>query len=186
MRLDEDAVYSMPLIMGPLFDRVGRPGRAYGRVETLSATFRTEPEAVRPLVPDCFLIPDEPTITVGFGDYDHVDFLAGGGYRVAYAGVSARFVGEESYDGLHILVMWENETVPIVTRRDLIGIPKFYADITPLRPVSEGAVRATAAVWGHEVMRLEAAGFKEQNMVARRIAQKRVNQTPWLGYKHVP
>lgn len=186
MKLDEGAVYSMPLIMGTLFDRVGRPGRVYGRVETLGATFRTDPDAVRPLVPECFVVSDEPTVTVSFGDYDQVDFLAGGGYRVAYAGVSARFMGEEPVDGLHILVMWENDTVPIVTGREMIGIPKFHADITPLRGVSDRALRATASVWGHEVMRIEAEGFREQNMMVRRTAQKRVNETPWLGYKHIP
>lgn len=186
MRVDEDSVHSMPLIMGPLFDRVGRPGRVYGRVETLAATFRTEPDAVRPLVPDCFTIPDEPTVTVSFGDYDQVDFMAGGGYRVAYAGVSARFEGTQPVDGLHILIMWENETLPIIMGRELIGIPKLHADITAIRSTPEGGLRATASVWGHEVMRIDAAGFKGQNMVVRRTAQKRVNETPWLGYKHIP
>lgn len=186
MRVDEASVYSMPLIMGALFDRVGRPGRVYGRVETLAATFRTEPDAVRPFVPDCFQIPAEPTVTVSFGDYDHVDFMAGGGYRVAYAGVSARFEGEEPIDGLHVLIMWENDTVPIIMGRELIGIPKLHADITAIRSASEHGLRATASVWGHEVMRIEAKGFKDQNVVVRRTAQKRVNETPWLGYKHIP
>lgn len=186
MRLDEDAVYSMPLIMGPLFERVGRPGRVYGRVETLAATFRTDREAVRPLVPECFEIPDEPTLTVSFGDYDQVDFIAGGGYRVAYAGVSARFAGTETVDGLHILVMWEDETVPIVMGRELIGIPKFHAAITPLRNVAEDTLSASASVWGHEVMSIDVHQFKEQNLVVRRTAQKRVNETPWLGFKHIP
>lgn len=185
MRLDEGAVYSMPLIMGPLFRQEQRPGRVYGVLENLSATFRTEGEALRRLVPSCFDIPEEPTVTVSFSVNNHVDFMAGGGYRIGYVGVSARFEGEENVNGLHILVMWENETLPIVTGREMIGIPKLHADITQIRQVDE-SLRASASVWGHEVMRLDVAGLKEQNMVVRKTAQKRINSTPWLGYKHIP
>lgn len=185
MRLEEGVVYSMPLIMGPLFKEAQRPGRVYGEVESLSATFRTEREALRPLVPSCFLIPEEPTATVSFSVNNHVDFMAGGGYRIGYVGVSARFEGEEDVDGLHILVMWENDTLPIFTGREMIGIPKLHADITQIRQVDEG-LRASASVWGHEVLGLDVAGLKEQNMVVRRTAQKRINSIPWLGYKHIP
>lgn len=186
MRVDDASVHSMPLIMGPVFDRARRPGRVYGRVETLAATFRTDRDAVRPLVPGCYEIPDQPTLTVSFGDYDHVDFMAGGGYRVAYAGVSARFEGRETVNGLHIVVMWENEAIPIIMGRELIGIPKLHADITPIRKMPDGSLRATASVWGHEVMSIEGNGFTAQNLIVRRTAEKRVNGTPWLGYKHIP
>lgn len=82
--------------------------------------------------------------------------------------------------------MWENETLPNVTGRELLGIPKLHADITAIRDVPERALRATASVWGHEVMRIEVAGLKAQNVVVRRTAQERVHSTPWLGYKHIP
>lgn len=186
MKLDPDKVYSMPLIMGPVFDRDARPGRVYGEVESLSATFLTDSSAARALVPDCFLIPEQATVTVASGDYDRVDFMAGDGYRVAYVGVSAKYEGEETVDGLCILVMWEDRTLPIVTGREMIGIPKGYADITSIRTVKEDRRRATASVWGHEVMRLEVVGGREQNLMVRRTAQKRVNATPWLGYKYIP
>lgn len=186
MKLDPDKVYSMPLIMGPVFDRETRPGRVYGETESLSVTFHTEAEAVRALVPDCFLIPEQATLTVGFGDYNRVDFMAGDGYRVAYVGVSARYEGEESVDGLCILVMWENRTLPIISGREMIGIPKGFADITSIRAVEEEKLRATASVWGHEVMRLDVLGCQEQNLIVRRTAQKRVNAIPWLGYKYIP
>jgi acetoacetate decarboxylase len=186
MELDPADVYSMPLIMGPLFDRETRPGRVYGEAESLALTFRTDAAAARALVPECFSIPDEATATVSFGNYNRVDFMAGDGYRVAYVGVSARFEGDETADGLCILVMWENRTVPIVTGRELIGIPKLHADITSIRGAEGGRLRASASVWGHEVMRLEVVGSKEQNVMVRRTAQKRVNSTPWLGYKYIP
>jgi len=186
MKLDQDAVYSMPLIMGSVFDRETRPGRVYGEIESMSATFKTDRDAVQFLVPDCFSVPDDPTVTVTFGDNNRVDFMAGGGYRVGAVGVSARFEGQESVDGLYILVMWEDQTLPILLGREMIGIPKLHADITSFRRVKEGCLRATAAVWGHEVMRLEVEGLREQNLIVRRSAQKRINAVPWLGYKHVP
>jgi acetoacetate decarboxylase len=81
--------------------------------------------------------------------------------------------------------MWENDTFPIVGGREMIGIPKLHADISPIRQVGNG-LRASASVWGHEVMRLEVTALKEQNMLVRRTAQKRFNAIPWLGYKHIP
>lgn len=186
MRIDDTKAHVMPLILGPLFDQADRPRYVYGRTESLSVTVRTDKEAVERLVPDCFAIPDEPTVSVVFTDSDHVDFMAGGGYRLAYVGVSARFVGEDTVDGLYILVMWEDHTVPIVIGRETIGIPKVYADISPIRSLPGGRLRASAWTWGQEVMRLDLGGLKEQNLVVRRTAQKRVNEVPWLGYKHIP
>ena len=186
MELDPAKAYLMPLIMGPAFDLKDRPRSVYAETKSLAVTFRTDPDAVRLLVPECFLIPDEPTVTVAFGDHDRIDFMAGDGYRVAYVGVSARFEGDETIDGLYILVMWENQTLPVLLGRELIGIPKLAADITAMRELEAGRLRATASVWGHEVVRLELSGLKEQNAVVRRTAQRRVNAIPWLGYKHVP
>jgi acetoacetate decarboxylase len=185
MKLDSTKAYAMPLIMGPAFDREARPARVYGRTESLSLTFRTDRDAAQALVPDCFLVPEEATATVAFGDYDEVDFMAGDGYRVAYVGISARYEGEETIDGLCILVMWENQAFPIVSGRELIGIPKVYGDITSIRHVMNDRLRATVSTWGHEVMRLEVTGGKEQNLMVRRTAQKRINSSPWLGYKNI-
>lgn len=186
MELDPGKVYEMPLVMGPMFDLAQPPSYVYGRSESLSVTAKTDKAALERLVPNCFTIPDEPTVTVTFGDHDHVDFMAGGGYRVAYVGVSARYEAKEPVDGLYILVMWEDHTVPIAVGRETIGIHKVFADISPIRPIVGGGLRATASVWGHEVMRLETGPLKDQNLVVRRTAQKRVNEVPWLGYKHIP
>jgi acetoacetate decarboxylase len=186
MKLDDSQVYSLPLIMGPIFERETRPGRVYGEVESLAATFKTDRDAVIPLVPDCYAVPTDATVTISFGDYNRVDFMAGDGYRVGYVGVSAGFRGELAVDGLCILVMWENRTVPIVSGREMIGIPKLAADITSIREVDDGTLHATASVWGHEMLRIEAEGFHDQNAMVRRTAQKRVNSTPWLGYKYIP
>jgi acetoacetate decarboxylase len=186
MELDEAKAYLMPLIMGPAFDLADRPQSVYGETRSLSATFKTDPEAVRSLVPACFSVPDEPTVTVAFGDHSKIDFMAGDGYRVAYVGVSAGYRGDEEINGLYILIMWENQALPIVLGRELIGIPKLAADITPPRELPAGGHRATASLWGHEVMRLELAGLKEQNAIVRRTAQRRVNGIPWFGYKHIP
>ena len=82
--------------------------------------------------------------------------------------------------------MWENRTLPIVSGREMIGIPKAYADITSIRAIDGKRLRASASVWGHEVMRLEVADCKEQNLMVRRTAQKRANASPWLGYKYIP
>ena len=142
MELDESKAYVMPLIMGSAFDLADRPQSVYGEAQSLAATFRTDPEVVRTLVPECFTVSDEPTVTVAFGDYSRIDFMAGGDYRVAYVGVSARYEGDEEISGLFILIMWENRTLPIVLGREVIGIPKLAADISAARELPAGGRRA--------------------------------------------
>jgi acetoacetate decarboxylase len=187
MEPDAAKAYLMPLVMGPVFDLGDAPGAVYEVTRGLAASFRTDRDAVRPLVPSIFEIPDEATVTVGFGDHSGFDVMAGRGYRVAYVGVSASFRGEEeSADGLYIVVMWETDALPILLGRELIGIPKIGAEITALGDEIGEGCEAIASTWGHEVLRLEVAGLREQGRIVRRTATKRVNATPWLGYKHIP
>jgi len=54
-----------------------------------------------------------------------VDFLAGRGYRIATVMVSARFDGEKDHeDGNYIMVMFEDDTLPIIGGREQLDVPK--------------------------------------------------------------
>jgi acetoacetate decarboxylase len=187
MKLDDDKIYAMPLIMGQLFDQAERPGNVYSKVENLILQFKTDREAVLPLVPDCYQIGPEPIATVTFGDYDGVDFMSGGGYRTATFGVSAGFEGDQDQVvGQHILVMFENRTLPILGGREQLGVPKAFADISSVRLQSDQSFRSHASLWGHLVFGLEVAPLKKQNAVIRAGANREFNKYPWLCYKYIP
>ena len=50
MNVDPNKTYVMPLLMGPLDDRMAA---VYKEVETVALQFETAPEAIAALLPDC-------------------------------------------------------------------------------------------------------------------------------------
>lgn len=187
MKVDTDRIYLMPLIMGPLFDRDDRPGIVYKEVGNLVLQYRSDTDAARELVPDCYRIDNRPTVTVTFGDYDGVDFMAGGGYRTATFGVSARFDGQEDHiAGQYILVMYEDKTLPIINGRELLGVPKLFADISPVITLPDGKLRCDASLWGHKLFGIELESLKVQNEIVCNDVARLITAHPSLCYKYIP
>ncbi len=186
MKLDPHKYYRMPLIMGPIFDR--KPTQlSYPSVEVLAFQYLTDPAAIASLLPDCYQPAREPKVTVVFGYNDGLDFMAGGGYRIASMQVAARFDGEQDHvEGDYILVMFEDQTWPIIGGREDLGVPKLFADISPVKQLANGHWRCEASLWGHFMMGLELGLMKEQNAIVRFAASKMINERPWLGYKYIP
>jgi len=59
-----------------------------------------------------------------------VNFLAGGGYNLMGINLAATFAGAEDHlSGEYVLVLWENQVNPIIRGRELLGVPKLFADI---------------------------------------------------------
>lgn len=187
MKIDSSKYYRMPLIMGPLFGREKLPRIAYTEVEVLALQYQADPDAIPALLPDCYRPAEEPTVTVIFGYYDGLEFMAGGGYRMATVQVAARFDGEhDRVEGDYILVMFEDKTFPIIGGREDLGVPKLYADISPRKTLSSGHLRCEASLWGHLLFGIDLAPLKRQNAVVRLAAGKRINERPWLCYKYIP
>ena len=187
MEIDPSKYYRMPLIMGPLFDRENLPRIVYTEVEVLALQYQTDPDAIPALLPDCYRPAKEPTVTVLFGYNDGLEFMAGGAYRIATVQVAARFDGEHDHvEGDYILVMFEDKTFPIIGGREDLGVPKLYADISPVKTLSNGHLRSEASLWGHLLFGIDLAPLKRQNAVVRLAAGKRINEKPWLAYKYIP
>jgi hypothetical protein len=78
--------------------------------------------------------------------------MAGGGYNVAAVQVSARFDGSQDHlEGDNTLVMFEDETWPIISVREDLGVPKLYADIPPYKILTNGSLRCEASRKGEKV-----------------------------------
>jgi acetoacetate decarboxylase len=184
LKLDPKKIYQMPLLGGPIASKDVR--LAYGEVESVALQYKTDKGAIQALLPDCYQPSEEPVVTVLFSHYAGVDFMAGGGYRVASVQVGARFDGEKDHlEGDYILVMCENETVPIIGGREILGIPKVYVDISPIKILPDGHLRCEASLWGHLLFGIDLEPVRSQNVLVRRVASKRVNSRPWFGYKYI-
>ncbi len=186
MKLEPDGYYRMPLIMGPLW-KGGKPGLEYPRIEVVALQYLSDPDALASLLPECYKPEKEPLVSVYFGYYNELNFMAGGGYSVCVTQVGAAFDGEKDHvKGDYVLVMFENQTWPILGGREDLGIPKLYCDISGIKAGPGETTRCEASYWGHFLMRLELEKSVRQNSIVRLAANKMINSRPWLGYKYIP
>lgn len=81
-------IYRMPTHFGPLmgprqgpddsrFDTVNNP-----KTTTLSVSFRSDPQQLDALLPDCFELVDEPVVTIQCSQMTDIAWLAGRGYSM--------------------------------------------------------------------------------------------------------
>jgi len=137
--LDPGKIYQMPLVMGPQFDKEQLPGLKYPQIENFVIQYQTDSEAAMKLLPECYELDPAVLVTVFFGYFNGLDFLAGGAYNVAACQISARFDGHKDHvEGDYIIVMFENVTIPILGGREYLGVPKLYADIPSPKIMPDG------------------------------------------------
>ena len=187
MQIDRSKIHTMPLIVGPLWDQKELPRNVYTHVETLMLQYETDPDAIGALLPDPFRPGKTPLVTVLFNDCNGVDFMAGNGYRLGAISVAAQFDGEAGHlEGGFVLVMPENQTLPIFTGREWLGMPKFHADISSIRIMEDGHLRCEASLWGHLLFGIDIAPpFKKQNALVCKIAGDQSTKAPAFGYKYI-
>ncbi len=187
MKIDPSKIYLMPLIIGPIFDIEKRISSVYGEVKYLILQYESDSNVIKALLPECYQLAEKPLVTVMFGYYDGVDFMAGRGYCIAAVSIAARFDGTQDHvEGDYVLVMFEDDTLPILTGREFHGIPKVYADISPVRTLPNGHLRCDVSLWGRLLFGMDLDPLKEQNRIVRSIASKRINERPTLGFKYSP
>lgn len=185
MNTNESTFKMMPLLLGKLSYQ---DNPFYAETEIISLQFLTDPEAISPLLPECFEPGDKPSVSIVYQDSKGVDYLAGNDYRLFMIAVNAKFNGEKHHlEGSYVLVLFENAAIPIVLGRERLGLAKIYADITPLRILDNGHLRCEASLWGHLLIGLDLAPpFKKQNPLVRKAAGDMMSRLPGFGYKHIP
>jgi acetoacetate decarboxylase len=187
MQIDRTKINLMPLIRGPLWDQSELPKNNYASVESLMLQFETDPDAIPPLLPEPFKPGETPLVTVMFTDNNGVDFMAGGGYRFALISVAAQFDGQDGhFEGNYVLCMPEDKTLPIITGREWLGMPKFFANISSIRRVDAERLRCEVSLWGHLLFGIEVGlPLKSQNALIRKAASSQASRTPAFGYKYI-
>jgi acetoacetate decarboxylase len=158
-KLDPHASYMMPAHFGP---RPLSPGVSgwYRDVTSMVVAYITDRDALAAYLPAPYEVAEIPVVTVTYARNRQVDWLAGHGYNLVAVSAAAVFRGEqETLAGNYCLVMWENLADPILTGRELQGIPKVYADI-PDHTVVGDEWLASAAHFGNRFLDMRVSGLR--------------------------
>lgn len=149
--LDPHKSHMMPAHFGPRPYSPKSSGR-YGDVTSMTTAFLTDREQLAAYLPAPFEVAEEAVVTVSYACNKQVDWLAGRGYNLVAVSAAAVFRGEqETLAGNYCLVMWENLADPILTGRELQGIPKIYADIQDHSAI-DGQWHTSASHFGNKIM----------------------------------
>jgi acetoacetate decarboxylase len=125
----------------------------------LSFTLTTDGNRLADYLPEGFELL-RPELIISYCQLRQVEFMAGGGYNLVQIGLPARFNGKrDRLEGTFPLVIWENNTEPIIGGREEDGQPKIYADIEDLH-IFQQKYFTSLSLYGNTFLRLEMVGAK--------------------------
>lgn len=178
--------YMMPAHFGaPKIERP--PSGWYHDVTTMNVSYVTDKEKLGTYLPKPFSVADEALITVTYARSRNIDWLAGRGYNLISVNAAAVFEGEEDHlTGSFALVIWENLADPILSGREMTGIPKIFADI-PDHTIEDGVWRCDASRFDSKIVNLSIANLSVPT--AEQIAaaqQEREGTDNPMGWRYLP
>jgi acetoacetate decarboxylase len=156
------------------------------RQTTTALSFITDSEAIRWMLPRHFAPAERPVVTFMHQALHNVDYMRGRGYNLLNVAVSATF--ESDGGTLHApfpLVIWENNTMPIIAGRELHGNPKIYGDVSDLAE-QDGQLSFNVAEYGAALITGRVTALQEAtpDRVARTNAG--AADARFFGWKNIP
>ena len=130
-KMEKDLTYRMPVHFGG--HNFDPETKLTQKAISLMFSYETDKDLLENYVPEEFeLLSSE--LQVVFSKFTEINWMLGGTYNLVDVSLPVRFEGEENQlDGKYPLVVWENNTVPILGGREETGIPKIFADIEDLQ-----------------------------------------------------
>jgi hypothetical protein len=182
---EKKASYVMPAHFGP---RAMNPKASgwYRDVTSMVVSYLTDRDALAKYLPAPFEVGEEAIISVFYARNRQVDWLAGHGYNMIAVNASAVFNGEkDQLKGQYTLVMWENLADPILTGRELQGIPKVYADI-PDHSVIAGDWSASASHFGHKIVDMSVANLRDATEEEIKAGEDEQAEDVPMAWRYLP
>lgn len=155
-------------------------------VWTSIVNYRSGRDLLTAFLPEPFQPADDPIVSVVYQQCRGVNVLNGGAYNLMGVNLAAVFKGKrDQVAGQFCLVLWENQTVPIIRGRELLGIPKIYAEVTD--PVQ------TTSAWSMRVVDANRTLMEMSSAEGRRLADEEVDELNraqvgrhWFGWRYMP
>jgi acetoacetate decarboxylase len=182
-KFEDDCRYMMPAHFGGM--KSASITTIYRDVTSLIIQYRTDQDAIEPYVPEALEITD-PTLTVAFVMNRGVEWMAGGVYNLVAVNVPVRFDGKiDHVVGGFALVLWENKVAPILSGREMTGIPKIGATIDDARHLF-GRWMAEAAYEGNTFLEMSLEEGEELPPEAVEYWNQTNREVDWLGWRYIP
>jgi len=158
----------------------------YHDVTGIAVSYLTDREQLSQYLPRPFELEGPPVVTVAYSMNRDITWLAGGHYNIVAVTVRARYPGNvDDVSGAYALAMWENLTDPILTGRELQGIPKTYGDIEDHR-VFDGVWTTTLSVRGKTFLDLAASELTAMEPGPLQQLNAESSKRTLLGWKYIP
>lgn len=158
----------------------------YHDVTGIAVSYLTDGERLSQYLPRPFELEGRPVVTVAYFMNRAITWLAGGHYNVVAVTVRARYAGNvDDVSGAYALAMWENLTDPILTGRELQGLPKTYGDIEDHR-VFDGVWTTTLSVRGKTFLDLAASDLRTMEPERLQQLNTESSKRTLLGWKYIP
>lgn len=182
---EKKASYVMPAHFGPR--PMNRKASGWYRdVTSMVLSYRTDRDALAKYLPAPFEVGEEAIISVFYARNRQVDWLAGHGYNMIAVNASVVFNGEkDQLKGQYTLVMWENLADPILTGRELQGIPKVYADI-PDHSVIAGDWSASASHFGHKIVDMSVSNLRDATEEEIKAGEDEQAEDVPMAWRYLP
>ena len=183
---DPNGRYTMPAHFSmPQFE--GDPSLWYHDQLAMSVSFITDRDKLAEYLPKPFEVAEEAIVTVSYARNPRVDWLAGRGYNMITVNAAVVFNGEvDQLEGQFNLVTWENLADPILTGREMLGIPKIFADI-PDHEVADDVWRCSASHFDNKILDMQMANLvtvTTEEIAAFRDAEK--DKDNLMGWRYLP
>lgn len=187
-KFDDTKSYSMPTHCGTA-DKNGQLKLDKGRYDyyhDTTITFETDYDAVAALLPPGFEPMEVATINVGHSMARGCDYMGGHGYNLIRVNAAARFNGKrDKAEGNFSLVMWENEFIPIMMGREVLGVGKLLAEIPDLSHRGD-TFGFYAAEYGNRLVEGKVSNMKEVPIPAPASAPQPDYFSGWMSWKYIP
>jgi acetoacetate decarboxylase len=163
------------------------PGEAhYDDVTTIVIRYLTDGPKLREYLPYPYELDDPPIVQVTSSMNKGITWLAGGSYSVVGVTVRATYRGEKDrVSGDYALVLWENLTAPILTGREIQGIPKIYGDIEDHR-TSNGGMSTSLKNQEKTMLEIDAVNLTEIESAELEQLNSQGADGRLLGWKYIP
>ena len=183
MRIEPEGAYFMPVSFGQIWrTKAG----VFEDVLSLSTSYTTDKDALAALLPEPFEPADEPVVTVYCQQCRKVNILAGGGYNLMGLDLAAFFNGkEDQVSGNYCLIIWENDTTPIIRGRELMGVPKVFGDIPDPSRIGDDWLMQTSE-HGRLLLEMKIRDVTHLGSDAIQRLNASQNEKPWLTWRHFP